>query len=150
MALNVLYRILNGDGELLYVGATVNPAQRFVTHSATQPWWGEAAQITVDHYETREALAEAEAAAIQSESPRYNKLGCKPALWARKPRNPQGEGTLFRRASDGMWIGRVPIPGSAGKVKYRQVSSRSRESAIRKLVAVRAELGVPSSATDDQ
>lgn len=74
---HVLYRMFNQDGELLYVGLTNNPKTRFSNHSLAKPWFGEVANITVQTFPTREALAAAEYEAIRDESPRYN-IMCAP------------------------------------------------------------------------
>lgn len=123
----VLYRVFNSVGALLYVGATTNPGRRFQVHSKLQPWWDEATTITLEHHPTWDALTEAETSAIRSENPLHNQIHSKPAPWSRKPRNTAG-GTLFQRSSDGIWIGRAHVNG-----KRRQVSSKSREEAERKL-----------------
>lgn len=67
----------------------------------------------------------------------------------------KGDGSLFKR-KDGMWIGRMELPrGGDGKRKYRYVSSKNRNEAMRKLKKLRAEvdagkIAVTSSATVEQ
>jgi predicted GIY-YIG superfamily endonuclease len=71
-ATHVLYRMFDRDGGLLYVGITNDPKVRFRTHSRSQPWWDQVANITVQNHTSREALADAEQKAIRTESPLYN------------------------------------------------------------------------------
>jgi len=127
---NVLYRILDADGVLLYVGASTNPGDRIDRHSKTQPWWPDVSTITLEHFASWESLAEAELAAIRTENPKYNLLHSKPPV--RKPRRNTGEGSLFQRSSDGLWVGRVTVNG-----RRKQVSSSSREETRRKLADLR-------------
>lgn len=72
MSRHVLYRMFHADGDLLYVGLTKNPAARFKQHADSKDWWTTVAQITVEHFSTREELAIAEVAAIRNEHPRHN------------------------------------------------------------------------------
>jgi hypothetical protein len=51
-----------------------------------------------------------------------------------KKRRPYGTGTLFKRKSDGRWIGRVVVgQDDAGKPIKRQVSDKVKAKAARKL-----------------
>jgi len=90
---HVLYRFYTATGQLLYVGITMNPAQRFKAHKGTKDWWGDVAGITIEHYETREDLAKAEWRAIQVERPMHNvvhtkKKKPKPDPWPDPPEPP--------------------------------------------------------------
>lgn len=38
---HVLYRFYGATGQLLYVGITMNPVQRFRSHRGTKDWWCE-------------------------------------------------------------------------------------------------------------
>jgi predicted GIY-YIG superfamily endonuclease len=69
---HVLYRFYTKTGQLLYVGITMNPPQRFKSHQNGKEWWSEVSGITVEHYESRLELQSAERRAIQVEKPRYN------------------------------------------------------------------------------
>jgi len=60
------------DGALLYIGLTNSPKSRVLNHAADKPWWGEVANIALEHFATRAELQEAERAAILSELPKYN------------------------------------------------------------------------------
>ena len=69
---HVLYRMHATDGALLYVGITMNPQLRLRDHRISQPWFSEVAQITLEHFGSRQELAMAERAAVRTESPKYN------------------------------------------------------------------------------
>lgn len=69
---HALYRFLDRDGGLLYVGITADPGVRWKTHSKDKPWWSEVATCTVEHFSTRDAVLAAERTAIATECPRYN------------------------------------------------------------------------------
>ncbi len=57
-----------------------------------------------------------------------------------KPRRTKGDGALYKRA-DGMWLGRVELPpGEGNKRRYKYVSSKDRNAAIRELKKLRAEV----------
>lgn len=71
-----LYRILDAQGQLLYVGMSGRLyLDRFYEHEDDKPWWREARTIQLTHYSTRREALEAELFAIQTERPRYNFLG---------------------------------------------------------------------------
>lgn len=80
---------------------------------------------------------------------------CACGSWHLKPRRPRGDGALYKRADD-QWIGRVELPiGGDGKRRFKTVSSKNRNVAIRKLKALRADvaagkIAVTSSATVEQ
>lgn len=67
-----LYRMYAVDGTLLYVGITQRQMQRFHQHASQKQWWGDVARIDVQHYPDRQAVADAERAAIETERPRHN------------------------------------------------------------------------------
>lgn len=52
-----------------------------------------------------------------------------------KPRRPKGEGALYKRESDGMWVGQIDLPkGPDGKrLKSKPVYSKDRATAVAKL-----------------
>ncbi|MDV7195867.1 GIY-YIG nuclease family protein [Mycolicibacterium fortuitum] len=134
----VLYRVYDSDGDLLYLGATTNPGLRFGDHDSTKSWWPDAANITLEHFPSTDELLDAERAAIQAESPRYNLVHTgKPSTTVHRRK---GEARVFRR-SDGMWTGCVELPpGDDGKRRQKRVYSTDKDEAMRKLAALRAEL----------
>lgn len=74
----VLYRFYTDTGQLLYVGITMDPAKRFKSHRGKKDWWSDVAGITLEHYETRSELENAERRAIQVEHPLHNVVRAKP------------------------------------------------------------------------
>lgn len=69
---HALYRFYGDGGVLLYVGITHNPGRRWGKHRDDKPWWAEVVGITIEQHPTREAVLEAERAAILAEHPCYN------------------------------------------------------------------------------
>lgn len=69
---HVLYRFYSVTGQLLYVGITMNPVQRFKSHKGTKDWWADVSGISIEHYDSREDLANAERRAIRVEHPLHN------------------------------------------------------------------------------
>jgi predicted GIY-YIG superfamily endonuclease len=67
-----LYRFFNAQNELLYVGITNNPFNRFSGHSSDKSWFSEISHATLEHYQNRAAVDRAETNAIKSENPKYN------------------------------------------------------------------------------
>lgn len=70
-----LYRYFDGKGQLLYVGITKNPFDRQAHHAANKDWWQDVERSTFEHYQTRNEAIAAEAYAIGTELPKYNKQG---------------------------------------------------------------------------
>lgn len=132
---HVLYRIYDVDEALLYVGATTNPALRFVAHASFQPWWTTAAKITLEHFSGIEKLAAAELAAIRTETPRFNRAHTDaPRSGSARRRN--DETRVFKRP-DGLWTGVVELRRSpGGKRRQRRVYSTDHDEAMRKLIAL--------------
>lgn len=69
---NALYRFFDAENELLYVGITCNPSARIKAHKSDKEWWADVASMTMEHFDTREELEEAERNAIRIERPRFN------------------------------------------------------------------------------
>jgi predicted GIY-YIG superfamily endonuclease len=70
-----VYRFFDRDGRLLYVGIAFDPAERWEKHAAVAEWWKDAADNTIDWYDTRAEAGRAELTAIRYEKPIYNKVG---------------------------------------------------------------------------
>ncbi|MDI3335844.1 GIY-YIG nuclease family protein [Defluviimonas aestuarii] len=68
-----VYRHIDADGVLLYVGMTRNPMARLDRHFARSPWIYDAVRVDMVHYESFEEAAKAEARAIRTESPLFNR-----------------------------------------------------------------------------
>ena len=67
-----LYRHFDANGELLYVGISLNAVSRLAQHRQTSPWFDEIARIEIEWHPTREDACDAEITAIHTEHPRYN------------------------------------------------------------------------------
>ncbi len=72
MSETALYRFYDGAGDLLYVGISIRPWDRWKQHRGEKEWWHEVKQITLDRYPDVTTALSAERAAIVAESPRYN------------------------------------------------------------------------------
>lgn len=67
-----VYRIYDGpEGDLLYVGLSMNIDGRIAKHRSSG-WWPEHADIAVQWFDGREAAKSAERRAIVEEGPIYN------------------------------------------------------------------------------
>jgi len=69
-----LYRFFSADGQLLYIGISLNAATRADDHRRHQPWWPDAVRMTVEHLGdvTRRDALQAERTAIAMERPLHN------------------------------------------------------------------------------
>jgi predicted GIY-YIG superfamily endonuclease len=68
-----IYRAYAADGDLLYIGRTIDPNMRLAKHYQSSPWVAEVMEwefqpIPRNWY----AMCAAERAAIEAEHPRYN------------------------------------------------------------------------------
>lgn len=62
-----------------------------------------------------------------------------------RKRKVNGEGTIFQRSSDGLWIGAAYVHTASGRIERKRVSSRSFEETRAKLVRLQSnnEQGIP-------
>ncbi len=75
-----LYRHFDEAGTLLYVGISLNALARLAQHRSVSPWFVKIANMTIERFETRREVEEAERKAIRDEKPLHNVAG--------KPREP--------------------------------------------------------------
>lgn len=75
-----VYRHFDAEGNLLYVGYSANHLGRLMQHINGSDWSGRIARIEVEHFPSRRKAMEAEAAAIEEESPRHNKKPGRPPM----------------------------------------------------------------------
>lgn len=144
----VLYRFYDDAEELLYVGASADLITRMAQHSQEKPWWGDVADVKVQHFDTFDELVAAESHAIKAEKPLHNVIhNDVPMPWVSKPRRERGSGSFYQRA-DGMWVGRVELPSVNGKRKYKIVKSRDQADAMARFEALKELLGVASNPTE--
>lgn len=108
----VLYRWFDVNGDVLYVGITSQPAQRFDTHKAESDWWEVAVMCRLERFSTRTEALAAEATAIQSEQPLYNRAG----LFVRG-HNPPDPAWFCPDGTPNRWVGVGEIAARAGVVK---------------------------------
>lgn len=69
----VVYRCFDAAGRLLYVGCTVELTARKRGHELQSAWWSEVAEIRTEAFSDITKAHIAEARAIRSEQPLYNK-----------------------------------------------------------------------------
>lgn len=67
-----LYRLSNADGELLYVGISSKPLQRWIQHSGDKAWWPKVGQFSLTWFDSLSEAAAMEAHAIRTERPVHN------------------------------------------------------------------------------
>lgn len=67
-----VYRHLDADGDLLYVGVTNNPKRRIAEHKCRAVWADQFETVAVKWYKTRDEAIAVEAATIAEEGPTFN------------------------------------------------------------------------------
>jgi predicted GIY-YIG superfamily endonuclease len=67
-----LYRLLDGQGRLLYIGISNGPIYRLFQHLEEKPWAPQIAWQNVQRFASREDAEEAERDSIRCERPLYN------------------------------------------------------------------------------
>lgn len=68
-----LYRHFASDGQLLYVGISIDAAKRFKQHQHGSGWAAFTSRIEIERYPSRAEAERAERRAIQTELPIFNK-----------------------------------------------------------------------------
>lgn len=71
----LLYRFRDASAELLYVGVTWNPKERWKRHRKTKDWWFDVALADVECHASEALAHAAEYLAITTEFPRFNRHG---------------------------------------------------------------------------
>lgn len=82
----VYYAWGEGEDELLYVGSSINVAQRIRGHMTQTAWWPEVRRLTFDEYATEHEARQAEFEAIAARPGEYNREG----VLRRPPQSPFG------------------------------------------------------------
>lgn len=85
----VVYRCIDGEGDVIYIGSTINLHQRVRAHRGGAYWFDEVVDIDAVQYPTESAARLAEAKAIRAEKPFYNRDG----VPARPPRGSCASGS---------------------------------------------------------
>lgn len=73
-----VYRLHDQHNDLIYVGITNNPPQRWRLHAYEKPWWGDVALREVEWFATREEAEAVEAQLISWHRPKWNIDGGEP------------------------------------------------------------------------
>lgn len=71
----VVYFAWDAGGDLLYVGSSINVAQRIKNHLTATEWWGDVRRLTFESHETEGAARRAELIAIGKRPGIYNREG---------------------------------------------------------------------------
>lgn len=85
--MTALYQFFNEADQLLYVGITDDPGQRWTSHRlyAATTWWPLASRVSVDWFEERADAAASELRIIRTKAPLYNSGGAPSPLRERLP-----------------------------------------------------------------
>jgi hypothetical protein len=75
MKTQTLYRFFDSEGRLLYVGISKFFEARLKQHYRNSSWFFESVTCTLEHFDTREQVEQAESLAIKTENPIHNKAG---------------------------------------------------------------------------
>jgi predicted GIY-YIG superfamily endonuclease len=75
MKTQTLYRFFDSDGRLLYVGISKFFEARLKQHYRNSSWFFDSVTCTLEHFDTREQVEQAESLAIKTENPIHNKAG---------------------------------------------------------------------------
>jgi excinuclease UvrABC nuclease subunit len=67
-----LYRHFDKNGDLLYVGISLNVFMRLYQHKDSSHWFSEISTVTIEYFETRQDALIAEELAIKKEKPMHN------------------------------------------------------------------------------
>ncbi|NUP47250.1 MAG: GIY-YIG nuclease family protein [Catenulispora sp.] len=67
-----LYRLYDAEGQLLYVGISRDPNERFKEHAHERSWWHHVARTEIAWLNDWQQAREVEDAAIRNERPLYN------------------------------------------------------------------------------
>ena len=67
-----LYRHFDKNGNLLYVGVSLNAIERTISHRDKSHWYNDIARIEIEWHHSRSAAYYHQKQAIQCEHPRYN------------------------------------------------------------------------------
>lgn len=67
-----LYRHFDSDDNLLYIGVSTSILRRLSNHKSNAYWYDQIAKITIENFDTKKEMYEAEKKAIVAEKPRFN------------------------------------------------------------------------------
>lgn len=69
---NKLYRHFDSQDCLLYVGTSTSICTRLSQHKVHSGWYDSIVKITIENFESKRDMLDAEKIAIQNENPKYN------------------------------------------------------------------------------
>lgn len=67
-----LYRHFDKNGKLLYVGVSTSALKRLAEHKQSSHWYYEITNVTIENFDSRDAVLKAEREAIIKEKPLHN------------------------------------------------------------------------------
>ncbi len=114
MSLHQLYRHFDQHGHLLYVGQSISALARLLSHKSS-PWIADIAFVSIDRYESADALNEAEAVAIAHEAPIYNRV--QPNSASKRPKSSDGSAVPGKPAKQPLMASRLAPPGPSDSIK---------------------------------
>jgi DNA-binding XRE family transcriptional regulator len=131
------------DATLLYVGITSRvTGVRFAEHEDLADWYGDVMTITLQHFESRKDLEDAERRAIIDEGPKYNIVGTKEGFHHRFNRNRL---RLIRR-SRGLTQRELAEKTGFRETLIQQYEQGRVQPPVEKLAILSDVLGVPMNA----
>jgi predicted GIY-YIG superfamily endonuclease len=141
-----LYRYFAADDELLYIGISADPEERWKVHKwgpNRMSWIRQVTRRAVEWHESRPAALKAEEEAIRSERPRYNGTHnhplapFDPSRWPRITGRRGKADALARLICDeidsGRWAPGMKIPKCAALAEATGISETTATMAIRAL-----------------
>ncbi|QDF19934.1 endonuclease [Mycobacterium phage ThetaBob] len=141
MAEHILYRIFDSSEQLLYVGASLHIFQRISSHRKNILWWKDATTIRMERFDSEQELLDAEVMAIQFERPLHNVIYRGFRHKPGRPKRAKGDGAIFQRKTDGMWVGSIEDGYNAeGKRRQKRVYGKDRETVERKLALIQERI----------
>jgi predicted GIY-YIG superfamily endonuclease len=89
----IVYRLFDWDSDVVYVGVTMDLAQRVAQHARDQRWWIDIdlAVIVTDEFATLDGAADFEELLIRERQPRYNSEGVGRAKYRRYGSNARAQ-----------------------------------------------------------
>lgn len=140
-----LYRLYDADGNLLYVGITGDPAERWKRHAMFMRWWGSVARKRIEWVPSWDEALKAERRTIQRESPRYNGTHNYPLAplpddaWPRitlsRGKAQTLAGYICQEIDSGRWLPGMKIPSCETLAAATGISPATANLALRTLQA---------------
>lgn len=141
-----LYRYFNADADLLYIGISHDPDERWKVHKwgvNRMSWIRQVTRRVVEWHESRSAALKAEEEAIRAESPRYNgthnhpRAPFDPREWphitGRRGKADALARLILDQIDSGRWKPGMKIPNCAALASATGISETTATLAIRAL-----------------